>query len=161
MKSSSDAKSAPLQVPRDPHEAFKRVVYTFGVDAMAAELLMKKGTLYNKCDADAESFNQPTLRDIVGVTRVSGDTRILDSLDRMFNRAAYDVTTGLDVSDGALLELLCRVGSEQGQMHQALLKGFEDRRFCRDDLAAVRGEAFDLITAVLTFLQRVEGMVDE
>lgn len=161
MKSHADGVDAPLPVPRDPHEAFKRVVYNFGTEAMAAQLLMKKGTLFNKCDADAESNAQPTLRDVVNVTRISGDMRILDSLDRMFGRAAYDITPGLEVSDTALLELLCRVGSESGQMHQALLRGFDDSRFCREDLAAVRAEAFDLITAVLTFIQRVEGLVDE
>lgn len=161
MKSLTEPNGAPLPVPLDPHEAFKRVVYTYGTERMAADLLMKRGTLFNKCDADAESHNQPTLRDVVNVTRISGDMRILDSLDRMFDRAAYDVTPGVVVSDTALLELLCRVGSESGHMHHALLHGLADRHFSREDSAAVRGEAFDLITAVLTFLQRVEGLVDE
>lgn len=161
MKSSPGANFAPPSVPTNPHEAFKRVVYAHGVEAMASALLMKRGTLYNKCDADAESNAQPTLRDVVNVTRISGDMRVLDSLDRMFNRAAYDVTPGLDVSDSALIELLCRVGSEEGQMQQAMLQGYADGRFCAEDFAAVRAEAFDLITAVMTFVQRLEGLIDE
>jgi hypothetical protein len=51
-------------------------------------------TLYNKCDADDDSHHQPTLRDVVRVTRATGDPRVLDSLDRMFNRASYDVSAG-------------------------------------------------------------------
>lgn len=148
-------------VPSNPQQAFREVVYRFGVRELAAQMLMKVGTLYNKCDADEDSHNQPTLRDIVAVTQITGDATVLDSLDRMFNRAAYDVTPGLQVSDQAVLELLCRVGSDHGAMHAALLKGLTDRRFTREELAAVRGEAFELITSVLTFVKRLEGLVDE
>lgn len=91
----------------NPFEAFKLAVYRFGVAELAAELGYRPGTLYNKADADADSHAQPTLRDVVLVTRLTGDCSILDSLDRMFGRAAYDVTPG-QVSDEALLELLCR-----------------------------------------------------
>jgi hypothetical protein len=154
-------KYAAGRLPASPQEAFREVVYDFGAKAMAAQLVMKPGTLYNKAEADADSHHQPTLRDVINVTRISGDFRVLDSLDRLFNRAAYDVTPGLRISDAALLELLCHVNSENGRMHAALTAGLEDGKFTRDELAAVRGEAFDLITAVLTFVHRVEGLVDE
>lgn len=150
-----------IAVPANPHQAFREVVFRHGVKNVAARLVMKLGTLYNKCDADDDSHNQPTLRDVVLVTQVTGDTTILDSLDRMFNRAAYDVTPGLPVSDAALLDLLCKVASENGAMHTAVSSGLADRRFTKRELEAVRVEAFDLVTAVLTFLQRMEGLVDE
>ncbi len=156
----SDTSAKPA-VAANPQEAFRDVVYRFGVKEMAAKLLCKVGTLYNKADADEGSHNQPTLREVVQVTRISGDMSILDSLDRMFNRAAYDVTPGLAVSDQAILELLCKVGSEQGDIYQALGKALGHARFSSQDLAAVRAEVFDLVSAVLTFLQRLEGMVDE
>lgn len=148
-------------VMESPQEAFRAVVYDYGVKRLAGELLMKTGTLYNKADADADSHHQPTLRDVVAVTRTTGDHRILDSLDRMFNRAAYDVTSGLEVSDEALLDLLCKVNSENGAMHRALTDGLSDGRFSRGELSAVRLEAFELVTSVLTFLHRLEGLVDE
>jgi hypothetical protein len=154
-------KNAHRVVPSDPLEAFREVVYRYGVKAMATRLLMKPGTLYNKADADVDTHHQPTLRDVVRVTEASGDMLILDSLDRMFNRAAYDVTAGLVVSDQALLDLLCRVNSESGAMHRALTDGYEDGRFSSEDLQAVRGEVFDLVTAAMTFLQRLEGLVDD
>jgi hypothetical protein len=154
-------KYAAGQIPASPQEAFREVVYGFGVKALAAQLVMKPGTLYNKADADGDSHHQPTLRDVIAVTQITGDCRILDSLDRMFNRAAYDVTQGIEVSDAALLELLCRVGSENGAMQKALNDGLSDGRFTREELAAVKGEAFDLITAVLTFVHRLEGLVDD
>ena len=50
MKSSKGENNAVPAAPSDPHEAFRRVVYAYGVERMAAELGMKRGTLYNKCD---------------------------------------------------------------------------------------------------------------
>ncbi len=156
----SQTESKPA-VASNPQLAFRDVAYRFGVKDLAALMVMKVGTLYNKCDADEDSHNQPTLRDVVRVTQLTGDTSILDSLDRMFNRAAYDVTPGLAVSDEAILELLCKVSSEHGDIHRALAKSLAKKRFDRQDLQGVRAEVFELVTAVLTFLQRLEGLVDE
>ena len=36
--------------------------------------------------------------------------------------------------------------------------GYADARFCREDYVAVRAEAFDVINAVLDFVQRLEGL---
>lgn len=147
-------------VPVSPFEAFRLVCATYGVKEMAERTGMKPGTLWNKCDADVESHHQPTLRDVIAVTRESGDLRVLDSLDRLFGRAAYDVTPGA-VSDAALLELLCRVGSDSGALHTAVGIALADGRFTQQDLVAVRVEAFDLVSSVLCFVQRLEGLVDE
>lgn len=147
-------------VPESPFEAFRLVVYTAGAEHLANRLGMNRGTLYNKADADVESHHQPTLRDVIAVTRETGDMRILESLDRLFGRAGYEVTPG-PVSDAALMELLCKVGSESGAMHQALVVGLADGDFTLRDLQLVRGEAFDLISAVLNFVQRLEGLVDD
>ncbi len=145
-------------VAPNPFEAFKLAVYRFGVAELAAELGYRPGTLYNKADADADSHAQPTLRDVVLVTRLTGDHSILDSLDRMFARAAYDVTPGLPVSDEALLELLCRIGTEEGAMYSALHAALQDGNFSEHEVAMVRAEAFDLVAAVLAFVRRLEGL---
>lgn len=148
------------EVPVSPFEAFRAVVTTYGVKDLAERLGMKTGVLWNKADADVESHHQPTLRDVIAITRETQDPRILESLNRLFDRATIDLRPG-PVSDEAVLDLLLRVSSEKGQMAQALRNGYADTRFCRDDYMAVRGEAFDLINAVLDFLQRLEGLVDE
>lgn len=148
------------EVPVSPFDAFRAVATAYGVKDLAERLSMKPGTLWNKVDADVESHNQPTLRDVIAITRETQDMRILESLNRLFERATIDLRPG-PVSDEAVLELLLRVSSEKGQMAQALRNGYADRRFCRDDYQAVRGEAFDVINAVLDFVQRLEGLVDE
>jgi hypothetical protein len=122
---------------------------------------MRCGTLYNKADADAESHNQPTLRDVIHVTRVTGDSRVLESLDRLFDRAGFDVREFRSCSDEALLELLCRVGSESGQMHECVRKALADARFTGHELTQIRGEVFDLVGELMAFLQRLEGLVDD
>lgn len=148
------------EVPVSPFDAFRAVATAYGVKDLAERLSMKPGTLWNKVDADVESHNQPTLRDVIAITRETQDMRILESLNRLFDRATIDLRPG-PVSDEAVLELLLRVSSEKGQMAQALRNGYADARFCRADYQAVRGEAFDLINAVLDFVQRLEGLVDE
>ncbi len=145
-------------VPASPFEAFKLAVYRYGVPELAAELGYKTGTLYNKADADADSHAQPTLRDVVLVTRLTGDTSILDSLDRMFGRVGVDVSPQAPASDEALLELLCRIGTEQGAMYSALHAALQDGNFSEHEVATVRAEAFDLVAAVLAFVQRLEGL---
>jgi hypothetical protein len=148
------------KTPHSPFEAFRLVAYRFGVPALAAEMGTKPGTLYNKCDADDDTHHQPTLRDVVLATRVTGDTTILDSLCRMFGLATYALSAE-PVSDVALLELLCKVGGENGEMHKALMTALADAKFTTADLRLVRAEAYDLITAVLNLVQRLEGLVDD
>ena len=148
------------EVPVSPFDAFRAVATAYGVKDLAERLSMKPGTLWNKVDADVESHHQPTLRDVIAITRETQDMRVLESLNRLFDRATIDLRPG-PVSDEAVLELLLRVSSEKGQMAQALRNGYADTRFCREDYQAVRGEAFDLINAVLDFVQRLEGLVDE
>lgn len=156
----ASAPKAP-QVPVSPFEAFKLAVYRYGVAELAAELGYRPGTLYNKADADADSHAQPTLRDVVLVSRLTGDLSILDSLDRLFGRVAYDVSPGAPVSDEALLELLCRVGSEQGDLFTAVQTALASERLDRAAVERVRAEAFDLVAAVLAFVQRLEEICDE
>lgn len=150
--------AASNEVPVSPFEAFRLVVYTHGVEQLAGRLGMNRGTLYNKADADVESHAQPTLRDVIAVTRETGDTRVLDSLDRLFSRVAVDMTPHAPASDEALLDLLCRVGTEQGAMFSALHAALQDGNFSHEEVARVRAEAFDLVSAVLAFVQRLEGL---
>lgn len=147
-------------VPHSPFDAFRLVAYRYGVPALAAEMGAKPGTLYNKCDADDESHHQPTLRDVVQVTRIAQDTTVLQSICRLFGLATYELGAA-PVSDVALMELLCKVGSDSGEMHKALNTALSDGKFTTADLRLVRAEAYDLITAVLNLVQRLEGLVDD
>lgn len=145
----------------NPFEAFRFVVYRYGVEKLAPLVGMKPGTLWNKADADDSSHNQPTLRDVVRITSATGDMAVIDALNQLFERAAFDVRPHTNTSDAALLELLTRLGMEKGRFHGALHHALVDGKFTRDELRLIRGTAFDLISALMTTLARVEGLVDE
>lgn len=141
-------------------EAFKELVYSFGPKDLAPLLGCKVGTLYNKADADEGSHAQPTLRDVVLLTQITGDMRVLDALNEMFGRAAYDCVKHQEASDEALLELLAGLGKESGEFHAALAAGLKQRRFTLETMRTIRGEAFDVVAALMTLLARLEGYVD-
>lgn len=145
----------------NPFEAFRRVVYRHDVKRLAPQMGMKAGTLYNKADADTDSHNQPTLRDVVALTQLTGDTSVLDAMNEMFGRAAFDVAPHAQVSDSALLELLTKLGIEKGDFHKALHDALTDGKFSLQELQQIRATAFDLVGALMTLVARVEGLRDE
>lgn len=145
----------------NPFEAFRRVVYRHDVKSLAPRMGMKAGTLYNKADADSDSHNQPTLRDVVALTQLTGDFSVLDALNELFGRAAFDVSPHAQVSDAALLELLTQLGIEKGDFHQALHAALVDGKFSTAELQRIRATAFDVVSALMTVVARVEGLSDE
>lgn len=147
--------------PGNVFEAFRQLAYAHGVPELAKAMGIKPGTLYNKADADEETHHQPTLRDIVLATELTADMRVLDALDEQFGRAAFDVRPMAHVSDEALLELLTRLGSETGEFHAALHMALIDKKFTPLVLHQVRAEAFDMVSALMTLVHRLEGLVDE
>jgi len=141
-------------------EAFRQVVMLQDVHALAARMGLRPGTLYNKADAGDDSHNQPTLRDVMLVTEITGDTRVLEAMAEAFGRALFDAQAHANTSDEDLLALLTRMGAESGEFHAALARGLGERHFTPAALAAVRAEAMDLVAALMTLLHRLEGYVD-
>lgn len=147
--------------PANVFEAFRQLAYGYGVAELAKAMGVKPGTLYNKADADDDTHHQPTLRDVVLATELTGDMRVLDALDEQFGRAAFDVHPMAHVSDEALLELLAKLGSESGQFHTVLHRALIGKTFTVADLNCIRAEAFDMVSALMTLVKRLEGLVDE
>lgn len=147
--------------PASVFEAFRQLAYSHGVPELAKLMGVKPGTLYNKADADDDTHHQPTLRDVVLATQLTGDMRVLDALDEQFGRAAFDVRPMAHVSDEALLELLTKLGSESGQFHTVLHRALISKTFTTADLNCIRAEAFDMVSALMTLVKRLEGLVDE
>ena len=63
------------------------------------------------------------------LTQATGDLRVIDALNEMFGRAAFDCTPHADASDEELLHLLADLGAESGQFHHALSEGLRAKRF--------------------------------
>nr|WP_315242130.1 phage regulatory CII family protein [uncultured Albidiferax sp.] len=154
-------KHVPQGPAANPFEAFRQVVYTAGAEALSTQMGMRTGTLYNKADADEDTHHQPTLRDVMLATRLTGDMRVLDAMNEAFGRAAFDVRPHTHTSDEALLELVCTLGAEHGQFHSVLRSALIDHNFNRHALNAIRAEAFDVVSALMTLVARLEGLLDD
>ncbi len=153
-------KNVPTGHPASPFEAFRQLAYTFGVVELAQQMGIKPGTLYNKADADEETHHQPTLRDVLLATRLTGDMRVLDALNEAFNRAAFDVSNCAEKSDDALLELFTDYGAESGEFCSALREGLRHRKFSAEDFVLIKSEALDVVSSLMTLVHRLEGLVD-
>jgi hypothetical protein len=154
-------KNVPTGHPANPHEAFRQLCYAHGVPALAEKMGLKPGTLYNKADSDDDTHHQPTLRDVMLATRLTEDFRVLDALNEQFGRAAFDIRHTGRMSDEALLELVTGFGAETGDFHRVLRSALLDKRFSVLELAEIRGEALDVIEALMTLVHRLEGLVDD
>lgn len=152
-------KNAPQ--PASPQEAFRQLAYTFGVVELARQMGVSPGTLYNKADANDDTHHQPTLRDVVLATRLTGDMQVLDALNESFGRAAFDVKPLAGISDEALLELLLKLHKECGEFHHVMRLALLDKTFSTVRLRELRGEAFDMVGALMTLVNRMEGLLDE
>ena len=131
------------------------------VPALAARMGLRPGTLYNKADAGDDSHNQPTLRDVVQVTHLTGSFSVLDALNEMFGRASFDCVTHGNTSDEELLTLVTQLAAENGEFHRELGDGLRAKRFTPDALRLIRAEGFDMVAALMTLLSRLEDYVDD
>ncbi len=153
-------KSVPTGKPANPFEAFRQLAYAHGVAELAQQMGLKPGTLYNKADADEDTHHQPSLRDVVLATRLTGDMRVLDALNESFGRAAFDLNDCGEKSDEALMDLLNGLDVQKGEFHKALRNAFADKRFEIHEFVLVRAEAFQMVSALMTLVNRLEGLID-
>ena len=145
----------------DVFEAFRQMVMLSGdVPALAARMGYRTGTLYNKADAGDETHNQPTLRDVVMGTEITGDMRVVEALARTFGRATFDSRKYATTSDEDLLTLLANMGREVGEFHGALGDALREHKFSGASLQRLNAEGLDIVSALMTLLQRLEGFVD-
>jgi hypothetical protein len=145
----------------DVFEAFRRLVLSADVQKLAPLMGLRPGTLYNKAEGSEESHHQPTLRDVLLATQITGNTSVLDALDATFGRATFDCLAFESTSDEALLELLAKLGAESGEFHSALARGLAAKSFSPATYGAIRAQALDMVSALMTLVHRLEDLVDE
>ncbi len=145
----------------DVFEAFRRLVLSADVQKLAPLMGLRPGTLYNKAEGSEDSHHQPTLRDVLLATQITGNTGVLDARDATVGRATVDGLGVESTSDEALLELRAKLGAESGEFHGALARGLAARSFSPGTYRAIRAEAMDMVSALMTLLHRLEDLVDE
>lgn len=143
-------------------DAFRLAVLAQDVPELAGRMGTTPGTLYNKAEANDESHNKPTLRDVVLLTEITGDMRVVEALADTFGHVLFDVAGRADTTtDEELLTLLADMGAEHGQFHNALAVGLRSRRFTPDSYRAIRSAALDTVAALMTLTHRLQFYVDD
>lgn len=150
------AKAAP-----NVFEAFRELVLAQDVEHLAGLTGMNPGTLYNKANADEDARHQPTLRDAVRLTAATGDMRVVEAFAETFGRATFDCGSMGGTSDEALLELVTNLAAENGDFHRALSTGLREQRFSAEALRGIRAEAYDMVSALMTLVTRLQDYVDD
>lgn len=142
-------------------EIAQQVARRHGVAELAEQMGKNVGTLYNKLNPADDNRHELTLRDVIQITTITNDNRIVEKLAAMRGLATFHVPTFRSYSDVDLLEALTGLAIENGHFQQAIGEGLADRRFSRAEWERVRAEALRLVGAVMETVSRLETMIDD
>jgi hypothetical protein len=118
------------------------------------------GTIHNKANPHDTGHHKPTLSDILIWTQIAGDYRVVQALCRALDGCFVALHTRQYATDVELLELVLQRDGKQADFADALLISLSDGTISAADYQACRKEGFEVITAWLELLGRLEGMVD-
>lgn len=154
--------------PPDVFEAARAAVYGYiyphkprlqGVPAVASKMGIPVGTLYNKLNL--HDHHKLTVQDLLQIITITGDFAPLIALCHTFALVCFAAPDLSRVSDGALLEIINKIGVEGGQFHAAVGKALADGKISAADYRTVSAEALDYMAAIAEAASRFKGMVDE
>ncbi|MCW5625962.1 MAG: phage regulatory CII family protein [Burkholderiales bacterium] len=145
----------------DVFEAFRALVHEAGVPALAARMGMPPGVLYNKANPNESTHHTPTLRDVVLVSTLTQDHRVLHALAHTLDHVAIPVPDLVHVADDALLDLVAKTHDEQGQFFALMRLALGDGAVTQGELRHLRRESMEWIAAIVELVARLEGLVGE
>jgi hypothetical protein len=147
------------KIPRDVHEAFRQVVYDFGVEKLASMMAMPTGTLYNKANLNGTEHHKPTLADCIVATHLTGDKRIVQAFAHAVGGAYYDLPDLSLLTTDALMLHLMQVQQENGHFHAEIKRALEnDAQIDQSEFARIEREALHFVSAILESVQRMREM---
>jgi hypothetical protein len=129
------------------------------VPALAAKMGMPAGTLYNKLNPHESTHHKLTLQDVIQITAITGDLRLLKALAQTLGCVCFPVPNLHHVSDEALLELINNVGAEGGDFYRAINVALGKKRPEAKDVARIHKEALEFIGAIVEAMTRTEGLL--
>ena len=151
---------ADSRIPADVNDAVYQLVKAYGADRLSAKTGTPAGTIHNKANPHETSHHKPTLSDILIWTQITGDYRVVQALCRALDGCFVALHTRQYATDVELLELVLQRDRQQADFADALLISLSDGTISAADYQACRKEGFEVITAWLELLGRLEGMVD-
>lgn len=151
---------ADSRIPADVNDAVYRLVKGYGADRLSAKTGTPAGTIHNKANPHDTSHHKPTLSDVLIWTQITGDYQVVEALCRALDGVFVRLHSHQHLTDVALLELALEREQEEGRFADELLTALSDGSISPDDFQRCRKAGFDVITAWLELLGRLEGMVD-
>jgi hypothetical protein len=129
-----------------------------GVPVLAAKMGMPAGTLYNKLNPHESTHHKLTLQDVIQITAITGDLRLLKALAQTLGCVCFPVPNLNNVSDAALLELINNVGAEGGDFYRAINVVLSLKQPRPKDVARIHKEGLEFIGAIVEAMARTEGL---
>ncbi len=145
----------------DVHEAFRAVVYDFGVPEMAVLIGVPAGTLYNKCNINEQSAHKPTLGEAVVVQVVAKDYRVAEAMAQVLDCILVRLPTSDEISDTALLEMVAEIHIRSGKFHEEIKIALADGKFSKQEHEDILKRAWKFVQAVMEAVKRIERLVDD
>lgn len=148
------------RIPADVNDAVYQLVKAYGAEKLAARTGTPPGTIWNKANPHETSHHKPTLTDVLIWTQISDDYQIVRALCRVLGGAFVMLSTRELASDQALLDIILKRDEQQGEFADCLATALADGAVSMADYQALHKEGWDVVTAWLELLGRLEGMVD-
>lgn len=152
----------------DVFQAAYRVAHDFeggaaksgGAVKLAQRMGKNPGTFLNQVNPEQET-HKLWIGDAVLMQVISDDHRILHAMAATLGEVCFPIPDLKSVSDAALLELVCKIGTEGGHFYEVVNAGLNRARFTRADHERIREEGLQFIAAIAETMARVEGLIDE
>lgn len=143
---------------KDVQEAFRATCFAADVPSLAAMMGTSPGVLYNKANTSDSAHHKPTLADAVLVQLLTGDKRVTHAMARLMGGVFVELPRVHGFADQALLDLVAGWMKEQGELFAAFQAAYADGALDARDMKKLQREAYDVLQAVLCFVQRLEGI---
>ncbi len=150
---------ADRRIPADVNDAVYRVVHDFGANKLASLTGTSAGVILNKANPHDSAHHKPTLADALVWSQLTRDMRIVHALCQTLGGVFVPLDGVAEQSDAALLDLICERDSALGEFARALRAALADGRVSSAEYAELHTELYQAVTALLTLLTRLEGMV--
>lgn len=152
---------ADSRIPTDVNDAVYQLVRKFGAERLSEKTGTPAGTIYNKANPHDTGHHKPTLSDILIWTQIAGDYRVVQALCRALGGVFVALHTQALCSDVELLNLLAKRDIEQGEFAEILIDALDDGEISPEDFARIKTAGWDVITAWLELLSRLEGIAHD
>lgn len=142
-----------------PADAFYQTVFTTpgGPESLAPRLGMSAQVLRNKANPNSVT-NHPTLAEIEKVMTITGNVAILHALAQSQNHICISIDTHSHACDTAILELVAKVWSTNGDVGQAVNDTLADGRVEAHEVKRVDDAIHRTITALHDMAARLKGL---